>query len=184
MVYKFILLSDEVDDFVREIHIDSEATFLDLHDIILKSVGYNNDQPTSFFVCDEDWEKETEITQVEMDTASDVDSYIMEDTKLEEFMDDEGQKLMFVFDYLNERSFFMELKSIITNKELDEAVCKVSKGKAPVQVLDGLFFDDAALAKKNSSFSFDDDSEDFLEGEGFNDDELDGLSINDSLYGE
>jgi len=29
MVFRFLILSDEVDDFKREIKIDSEATFLD-----------------------------------------------------------------------------------------------------------------------------------------------------------
>ena len=32
MVYRFTLISDEVDDFIREIKIDSEATFFDLHE--------------------------------------------------------------------------------------------------------------------------------------------------------
>ena len=31
MVFRFLILSDEVDDFKREIKIDSEATFLDLY---------------------------------------------------------------------------------------------------------------------------------------------------------
>ena len=44
MVFRFLLLSDEVDDFKREIQIDSEATFLDLHNAILDSVGYTKDQ--------------------------------------------------------------------------------------------------------------------------------------------
>ena len=29
MIYRFTLISDEVDDFIREIKIDSEATFFD-----------------------------------------------------------------------------------------------------------------------------------------------------------
>ena len=62
MVYKFRIISDEVDDFLREIQIDSEASFYDLHEAILKSTGYKDDQMTSFFICDDDWEKETEIT--------------------------------------------------------------------------------------------------------------------------
>ena len=57
MIYRFTIISDEVDDFVREIQIDPEATFLDFHEAILKSVGYTNDQMTSFFICDDDWEK-------------------------------------------------------------------------------------------------------------------------------
>ncbi len=31
MVFRFLILSDEVDDFKREIKIDSEATFQDLY---------------------------------------------------------------------------------------------------------------------------------------------------------
>ena len=62
MVYRFTIISDEVDNFRREIQIDSDATFLDFHNAILKSVGYPNDQMTSFFICDDNWEKETEIT--------------------------------------------------------------------------------------------------------------------------
>ena len=84
MIYRFTLISDEVDDFVREIQIDPEATFYDFHEAIVKSVGYTNDQMTSFFICDDDWSKNTEITLVEMDTSSEVDNYIMEDTRLEE----------------------------------------------------------------------------------------------------
>lgn len=57
MVYKFRIISDEVDDFLREIKIDSEASFYDLHEAILKCTGYKDDQMTSFFICDEDWEK-------------------------------------------------------------------------------------------------------------------------------
>ena len=60
MIYKFRIVSDEVDNFRREICIDSDATFLDLHDAILDSVGFTKDQMTSFFICDDDWEKKTE----------------------------------------------------------------------------------------------------------------------------
>ena len=70
MVYRFTIISDEVDNFRREIQIDSEATFLDLHNAILKSAGYPNDQMTSFFICDDNWEKETEITLEDMGTRS------------------------------------------------------------------------------------------------------------------
>ena len=57
MVYKFRIISDEADDFLREIKINSEATFYDLHEAILKCTGYKDDQMTSFFICDDDWEK-------------------------------------------------------------------------------------------------------------------------------
>ena len=47
MIYKFRIVSDEVDNFKREICIDSDASFLELHDAILDSVGFSKDQMTS-----------------------------------------------------------------------------------------------------------------------------------------
>ena len=135
MVFRFLILSDEVEDFKREIQIDSEATFLELYEAIMDSVGYTKDQICSFFICEDDWSKTTEITLIEMDTTSEVDSYIMEDTRLEELLEDEHQKLLFVFDYMTERSFFMELREIITGKNLEKAICTKSRGEAPVQLI-------------------------------------------------
>lgn len=133
MVYKFLILSDEVDNFVREISIDSEATFLDLQNAILDSVNYSKDQMTSFFLCDDDWEKKTEITLIEMDSSPEYDSWVMDDTRLSELIEEEKQKLLFIFDYITERSFFMELRSIEPGKDLDKPVCTRSEGTPPAQ---------------------------------------------------
>ena len=88
MVYKFTLLSDEIDDFVRVIKIDPEATFLDLHNAILDSVNYEKNLMTTFFMCSDSWEKQQEITLVEMDSGSEYDNLVIEDTKLEELFTD------------------------------------------------------------------------------------------------
>ena len=104
MVYRFTIISDEVDDFVREIQIDPEATFYDFHEAILKSAGYTNDQMTSFFICDDDWEKEKEITLEEMDDNPEMDSWVMKETQLSELVEDEKQKLLYVFDYMTEKA--------------------------------------------------------------------------------
>ena len=39
MIYKFIFISDEEAEFMREISIDSEASFLDLHQAILDAIA-------------------------------------------------------------------------------------------------------------------------------------------------
>lgn len=49
MVYRFTIISNEVEDFIREIKIDAEATFYDLHQAILFSCHYADNVPTSFF---------------------------------------------------------------------------------------------------------------------------------------
>lgn len=137
MVYKFRIISDEVDGFFREIKIDSDASFYDLHEAILKSVGYKDDQMTSFFICDDDWEKETEVTLEDMGGgSSEEDTYVMRDTRLSELLEDEKQKLIYVFDPLAERIFFIELSEIITGQDLKHAICSRKEGEAPQQTID------------------------------------------------
>ena len=136
MVYKFRLLSDEVENFRRDIEIDSEATFLELHKAILDSVNYPDDQMTSFFICDDNWEKEQEITLEDMGGYSDEDSYIMKETALSELVEDEKQRLLYVFDPLTERVFFIELSEIEYGKDIERAVCTRKEGQAPEQTVD------------------------------------------------
>ena len=57
MIYRFIVISDEVDDFMREIQIDSDATFFELHKAILDSCEYEDKELTSFTICENGWEK-------------------------------------------------------------------------------------------------------------------------------
>ena len=47
MVYRFTLISNEADDFVREIKIDAEASFYDLHKAILARVDVRICDPGS-----------------------------------------------------------------------------------------------------------------------------------------
>lgn len=166
MVYRFLLLSDEVDDFRREIKISSEASFLDLHKAIAKSVDFDEKEMCSFFICDDDWSKRNEITLVDMGAPSDEETYLMENTPLEELLEDEHQKLLYVFDYMTERAFFMELSEIITGKNLKKAVCSISVGTPPMQSLSPEDFE------KNIDKQID-LGEDFYGDSSFNDDEFD-----------
>lgn len=171
MVYRFKLVSDEVSNFSREIEIADDATFLDLRNAVLDSVGYTKDEMNSFFICDDDWQKFEEITLEDMGSASDQDVYIMADTPLNELVEDEGQKLIFVFDYMTERSFFMELKEIIPGRAIMAPACVRKSGKAPKQQVSLDDFEKnidskaAAAAKEDFGLEFYGDSE-------FNDDEL------------
>lgn len=168
MIYRFTIVSDEVDDFIREIKIDSDATFLDLHKAILDSCGYKDDQMTSFFICDEDWEKEKEVTLEDMGTSSDEDSWIMKDTRLSDLLEDEKQRLLYVFDPLTDRVFFIELTEIITGKDLDKPVCSRKHGKAPQQTID---FDEMnKTTTTNNSLDID---ENFYGDQSFDPDEFD-----------
>ena len=173
MIYKFRIVSDEVDNFKLEIAIDSDDTVLRLRNAILDAVGYTKDQFDSFFICGDDWTKEKEITLTEMDTESDEDVWIMEDTPLSELIEDEGQKLIYIFDYMTERCFFMEMKEIITGKTLLDPLCQRKEGKAPKQFVDIDQFKPVIAA---GSTDLDDEiGEEFYGSDAYNDDELTDL---------
>lgn len=165
MIYKFLILSDEVDDFRREIKIDADSTFYDLFKAITDSTGYSDKEMSSFFMCNDEWRKKQEITLFEMDSDSDVDIYVMDETPLIDFLEEEKQKLMLVFDYINDRAFYIKLAEIITGKSLKKAQCTLSTGEAPSQFID---IDDVAPVAVASDMD-----ETFYGDEGFNLDELD-----------
>src|SRR5690554_842111 len=177
MIFMFLILSDEVDNFKREGKIDADATFLDLYKSILDCTGYSDKEMASFFLTDNKWRKKQEITLVEMDTDSDEDSFTMDECVLSDFLEDEKQKLMFVFEYLTERALYIELSEIIPGKNLKKAICTVSEGEPPVQITEiqdvkheGVTFDLGESFYGDENFDLDE-----LDKEGF--DGLDGIDI-------
>jgi hypothetical protein len=171
MLYKFLILSDEVDDFIREISIDASATFFDLHEAILESVHYTKDQITSFFLCDDNWEKQQEITLIEMETSSEYDNLVMDSTVLEDFVTDEKQKLLYYFDPISDRAFFLTLLEIVPRQTSAKAVCTRSEGETPKQIAD---LDTVALNQNagdlDAQFYGDEDYDmEELDSEGFGD---------------
>lgn len=179
MVYRFTIISDEADDFMREIKIDADAKFIELHKLILQSCGYEDNQLTSFTICENGWEKGQEITLEEIDTDVDEDCFIMAETPLSEFLEDEKQHLLYTFDPLADRVFFIELSEITTGKTLAQGKVTRSIGEPPVQALD---FDEMFARNPIVDTSSIMDDDDFFGDEIDNDEiDLEGFSISDEF---
>lgn len=137
MIYRFVMVSDEAPDFLREVRIDGTASFRALQDAILDAVGYTHDQITSFFISDKSWKPKQEILLVDMGLhGTDEEYYLMEDTYLDEFLEDEGDRVLFQFDQLGDRYFYIELKEVILGENLSKPQCTRKKGNAPKQLTD------------------------------------------------
>ncbi|MDR1561899.1 MAG: hypothetical protein LBS54_02270 [Dysgonamonadaceae bacterium] len=171
MVYRFIVLSDETEEFRRDIVIDGEASFFALNNAILESVGFTKSEITSFFLCNENWEKDTEVTLVEKNTSSDIDCFVMDSTRLDELIDEEDQRLLFVFEELTERAFMVELKEITYDDPPFDPLCVRSEGVPPKQFTDFEDFDTQSVVEnaKAGIFAEDDNFDDGYNDEDFND---------------
>jgi hypothetical protein len=158
MVYKFVVLSDEDESFVREFEFLDTHTLLDFHNLIQDELEYDKSQMASFFMATDNWEKEEEFTLFDMGTGSST----MEVAVLEDIIFRKNQKLLYVFDFFNERSLFVEYTGEVKEIEGREyPSCTNSKGVPPKQVIFG------GTAKKlyNNIIVSDDDDDDIVEPE-------------------
>lgn len=180
MIFKITVVSDERDDFVRVIEINSDDTFMQLHDAIFQSVGYTTQDITSFFICNDEWEKEQEITMIEMESSSEYDNYTMEETPLDELLEDEKQKMILTFDMLSDRSFFMELTEMIPSQSHPKALCVHKEGEAPIQYIEEPPTPTPIKNLQQQTETDEDDDKENLYGEDIDDtDALENLNIED-----
>ena len=139
--YKFRLFFDEVEDFVRDYELLADQTFLDFHDIIIQSIGgLDGRELASFYICDSKWSKIKEITLLDMDDAEEEENHrqipkiTMEEAVLSDLIDDPHQRLIYEYDFLNLKTFFIELlKFSEANNNSVYPRCTASTGEMPNQ---------------------------------------------------
>ena len=136
MIIYLRILSNEVEDFVKEVAIDDTLTFADLHNCIQGTLEYDASQMASFITTDSEWNKEMEITLFDMADSGSELLKVMQDTLISDFLFEEGQRMLYVFDFFSERAFFMEVIQIADGK-LDKPNCYRSEGTTPKQIMLG-----------------------------------------------
>ena len=109
MILLFRIISDEDQEFYRDLVIDGSDTFLDFHHVLQENLGFDPTQLASFFICNENWEKQNEITLIDMMQEPGAETLTMENVIMEQYFDDVNQRMIYVFDFFSERAFFMEL---------------------------------------------------------------------------
>lgn len=187
MIYKLKITSSEVEDFVREIEIDHEQTYLEFHNTIQESIGYDNSQMASFYQIGAGGERGLEIALFEMNTEEDDNMNVvpMDVAMMREFISAEKPDLIYVFDFFSDRYFNIELvEKGISKAKSKYPKCVTSKGEAPEQIkmdaenFEGLGLDisefDATAPKKEKTADdyladFDDDTNDGPEFESLDD---------------
>ena len=134
MVYKFVVLSDEDESFVREFELLESQTLMDFHKALQEELEFDKSQMASFYLATDNWEKEEEFTLFDMGTGSSA----MDDGILEDVIFRKNQKLLYVFDFFNERALFIEYTGEANEiEERDYPICINSKGLPPKQVVFG-----------------------------------------------
>jgi hypothetical protein len=114
MIYRFriILDNDTEDDIFRDIEIRKTDTLEDLHNTITQSFGFDGTEMASFYISDDEWNQGEEISLFDMSEG--INSVkLMNETLLEDVVDDTKTKLIYVYDFLSMWTFLVELGEIV-----------------------------------------------------------------------
>lgn len=138
MIIKFRLISPENDNFVRDIEIYDDNSFLDLHEAIQASCDYDPSIMTAFYVSNDHWDKNEEIVLQIMDEEEQKNSLLMEDTPISRFFDAKRQKLVYIYDFFSVRLFLIEVVNVREpgdkDNDLSFPICTLMQGIAPQQI--------------------------------------------------
>jgi hypothetical protein len=131
-VYKFRVVFEDHEDVSRDIEIKPGQTFEDFHAIILQAVKFDNKHAASFFVSDDYWRKEQEITLLEEDLDS--DTRLMKNTKISSYVENPYQRFIYIYDKKVQWTFMIELIKIESeNPKTTYPICSKSAGQPPKQ---------------------------------------------------
>jgi hypothetical protein len=164
MIYQFRALSDENDHFARDYQLMYNATLHDFHDHICADLKFDPESMASFFLSDRGWDKLREFTLQEMGDMGgdfgDMTPLTMAGVTLHEIIENNGDRLIYTFDFFGDRSLYMEMTGVYKSDEGVNYPCTIlSNGHAPDQ------FDADATITDNDSI-FDDAMDEFGEFEG------------------
>ena len=149
--YKFRVFFDEIEDFVRDIEISSTDNFESFHQILYSSIGLQGNELASFSICDTKWNKQKEIMLIDMGdeeteisepaiyeendiytTKSNLPKFVMKDAILKDFIDNPHQYIIYEYDFMYPKIFFIELlKTFKVENAIDLPRCTYKEKELP-----------------------------------------------------
>lgn len=138
MVFRFRMLSDENDHFVRDYEVMYDTTLLEFHNFILDSLEYEPCM-ASFFTADDRWEKQREFTLMEMGDGSGEGPETMESIRLGQIIHNLRDRLIYLFDLFGDRAYYLELTGGLRGRPaglLPARDLRRGRGPGPVRPLE------------------------------------------------
>jgi hypothetical protein len=148
IIYRFRLTSEDQEDFIREIEIQPTQTFLDFHEIILSCADLESCQNAFFYTTDKKYKKHQEISykqkkkkirkyddELDEIITEEMVLHLMKNSRLNAFIEDPHQKMIYEYFGKDFYSFNLELFKIIKSEEsIFLPRCVKSIGELPKKV--------------------------------------------------
>ncbi len=130
-MYKIRIVLDTKEDVIRTILVNQTINLEDLHFAIAKSFGFEGQEMASFYRTDSEWNQGEEIPLFNMAEAGVGISMATE--ILQEALPLENDKLIYVYDFLNMWTFYVEVIEISSDKSQENPKTILSVGEIPAE---------------------------------------------------
>lgn len=114
-MYKIRVILDTKEDVIRTILVEDNLNLEDLHLTIAKSFGFKGQEMASFYRTDEEWTQGEEIPLFNMEEVG--EGISMQTCILNDTLPEENNKLIYVYDFLNMWTFYVDVIEISTEKK-------------------------------------------------------------------
>ena len=108
MQLKFRIILNVREDVLRDIVIESSTSLVEFSKIISTEFGFDSSEISTFHNTDDNWEQLDEIKIFKIDDKDE----IMDNIPISNFFISKNDKLIFIYDFLNYWTFFIELHEI------------------------------------------------------------------------
>ncbi len=170
MIYKIRVILDAQEDIFRDIEIKANQTLGKLHEGIKSAFSLQGDEMASFYYSDKDWNQGEEIPLEDM--TDDGSGETMYDLFTKEVLKSKNDRILYVYDFLNMWTFFVEVLEINDKKPtLNYPLTVFRFGKMPLKV------PSKKAQNIDTLMHFDEDNED--DPSMFDDEMLDDSLMND-----
>lgn len=105
-MYKIRVILDTQEDVIRTVLVSRKINLEALHFTIAKSFGFDGGEMASFYRTDDDWNQGEEIPLFNMSEAG--EGISMQNSFLRKSLPNVGDKLIYVYDFLNMWTFYVE----------------------------------------------------------------------------
>ncbi|MEM7161845.1 MAG: hypothetical protein AAF487_05320 [Bacteroidota bacterium] len=106
--FKFRVVLDGKETVFRDVLMDPACTLEDFHHTILNCYAFSGQQMASFYRSNENWDRGEEFPLMDMFEKED-EGKLMSETKIEEVFIEEGDKFLYIYDFLNMKIFMIEM---------------------------------------------------------------------------
>ena len=126
-----------------------------------------------FIVCDENWKPKEKVHLSNDDKVGfDEDMYLMEEAVLEDFIEDNAQRIAYIYDTDGRRKFLLELVEQIFGENTEHTYIRRRKGTPPTQFLKNTDIDNI-MPSIGATSADEIDTEESTTEDSFSEDELD-----------